>query len=234
MIPASQQAQTVVTLNNISVSLLENGYFEQALELLHIMQQQHFLAVSLQGEVTRALALAQQPPKEVFTVDVVVLRDDDVAALRDASIYGPSSSMAFAVRLVEAAESVTPYMRAVCLHNLATAYRCHYAETNHFHCLVGAQHTLRHCHQVLLQGGEMLQKSPSYLWSITEFARERTAEEQHRHVEAVTCTPHSLGRPYSQMNTICLSQLLWLSITSRSNAISGRRFYRKSRRCYIA
>lgn len=190
-----EYAQAVVAMNNASVTLLENGNSHLALQLLYCMQDQHFSENLTRDVVTRALNLAQQPPKAAYIMDVHVLRDNHKIEMMDAAAYGPSSSMVFAVRLCEeAVTTVTPYIQAVNLFNLASAYRCHYADINLFQDLVAAQCALRHCHRVLLSADVTTQTPPSsFLWSITACARERVEDEKQRHVEDVSFTSPTMA-----------------------------------------
>ena len=219
----ARRVDTNVALNNAGVTLLEKGYAGRALQVWHnILQPEpngsHNTTTLL---VQQTNEWTQQPSSNVFVMDVNVLNDNDTKSLTDAVLYGPSSSMVFALRLCGGGVTTTTgsqhYQKAVCLYNWAMAYRCHYAETNQLASLAGAQQALRACHQVLLQQQQQQQQgrgagttrshstatassfTPTYLWALAECARERVVKEQQRHVvlaaTSADCKPSVRWQP---------------------------------------
>ena len=195
------QERTIVALNNAGVILLEKGHASQALQVLqdlHFGQTRSASTMTLEEQLRRAVAWTQQPSNDVLVMDVHVLDDGDSLTLRDAVLYGPSSSMVFGLRLNKSRSvSSSSYYSAVTLFNYGMACRCRYTEMNDVTLLQQARQALVYA---TLQSHET-----AWLAALIDCALERVVQEQQRHEpqEKYSCAVASNS---SSLSTSCHSQ----------------------------
>ena len=157
-----------IALNNAAISMLEKGYPTKALRIfrtvLSLLQESTKRPISfqtLQQELCQAAAqVACTKKKHHVFCEVHVVDDDDESAKYEATIYGPSSSVGFALRLGDlytegCTISAFQYSTAAILCNFALAYRFGFVATKRANLLVGAQQTLRTAKFLLVGSAKM-------------------------------------------------------------------------------
>lgn len=145
-----------IALNNAAISLLEKGQATKALrvfrEVVTFLQESTKKSISyeqLQQELHRAATqVASTNKKEKVLWQVQAVDDDDDTAKHEATVYGPSSSIGFALRLGDlymdgCSLASYQYLTAAILCNFSLAYRCAYISTKRSSLLVGAAQTLQ-------------------------------------------------------------------------------------------
>eukprot|EP00977_Amphora_coffeiformis_P016891 scaffold5357_cov208-Amphora_coffeaeformis.AAC.24 len=192
-------ANAATKLNNVGISLMERGYTTEAVRILHEATralQVERLCSSLSDHLERAyhllshVAVISRPSRHIF-MDVHIIEDADETTKVDAAMYGPSSSVVFALQLREpfpyASAATVPdsleYLRAIVMYNFALAHRCHYAATNSILSLVWAETTLRAASALLQQHPFRSAKAVLHrdlLLSMIGYAMERVSEERQR------------------------------------------------------
>ena len=152
-----------IALNNAAISLLERGHATKALRVFRtvvsFLQESTKTSVSsekLRQELYQAASQVASAKRKVQLLwEVQVVDDDDDAAKYEATVYGPSSSIGFVLRLgnlytEECTMSTFQYLTTSILCNFALAYRCGYVSTKCANLLVGAAQTLRTAKFLLL------------------------------------------------------------------------------------
>ena len=160
--------RAAIALNNAAASLLQKGHTTKALRLFKTVVS--FLQRSTQtricplelGQVLQEAAaqVASSKKKNHLLLQIQVIDDDDDAAKHEATVYGPSSSLGFVLRLgdhlYEQGEDdryllpIFQYLTAVVLYNFGMAYRCGSLSSGRMELLVGAQQTFRSAQFLLL------------------------------------------------------------------------------------
>ena len=193
-------ATAATRLNNVGITLMERGYTAQAVQVLHDATRtlQEKCGSDLPDQLDRAhhwVSCACSEPRRHIFMDVQTIEDADEVMKTDAAMYGPSSSVVFALQLRESSgcgstttsASATPntldYVTAIVMYNFALAHRCHYAATNSTLSLVWADTTLRAATALLRQASFRSSKAVFHrdlLLSMIGYSVERVLEELER------------------------------------------------------
>lgn len=186
--------RAAIALNNAAVSLLEKGHATKALRVFRtvvsFLQESTKTAVStekLRQELRQAASqVASTKRKAQQLWEVQVVDDDDDAAKHEATVYGPSSSIGFVLRLgnlytEECTLSTFQYLTTAILCNFALAYRCGYVSTKRPNLLVGATQTLRTAKFLLIGSAQKVEELYElYRWQVLLSLLRQTAAQVSR------------------------------------------------------